>query len=170
MDSKEVCSISGNLLAPCGYAYGQTPTFNASPIIASTLAACRRGVQVTLYLDLGFNDQSEMIPFQGGTNEDVVHRMYRALRRKNCGETSRGYLVYCTCTEETRPLNAAIRKRNCHGASRPLYCRREQGLITVAWTLCRSQVHVGRQSDYHSRWRKSWCEAFFTFSLTSSPF
>ena len=32
-------------------------------------------VRVTLYLDLGFNDQLEMIPFQGGTNEEVVHRI-----------------------------------------------------------------------------------------------
>ena len=31
----------------------QTPTFNASPVVPATIDACRRGVEVTLYLDLG---------------------------------------------------------------------------------------------------------------------
>jgi hypothetical protein len=51
---------------------------------------------VTLYLDLGFNDQGEMIPFQGGTNEEVVHKMYRTLNYEGKGaeKTPRGVLVY----------------------------------------------------------------------------
>ena len=80
----------------------QTPTFNASPVIPAIIDACRRGVECTLYLDLGkpaeqvmwtsadahdelcregFNDLGEMIPFQGGTNEQVVHSMYTTLNR-----------------------------------------------------------------------------------------
>ena len=34
----------------------QTPTYNTQPVIDGTLAAVRRGVEVTIYLDLGFND------------------------------------------------------------------------------------------------------------------
>lgn len=34
----------------------QTPTFNAAPVIPAALDAVRRGVEVTLYLDIGFND------------------------------------------------------------------------------------------------------------------
>lgn len=34
----------------------QSPTLNAAPVIAATLGAVRRGVEVTLYLDLGYND------------------------------------------------------------------------------------------------------------------
>jgi len=102
------------------YAYSQSPTFNASPIVVATLNACRRGVQVTLYLDLGFNDQGETIPFQGGTNEEVVHRMYTVLNSEGNGAEKHLEAFWYTSTDQTRPLNAAIRKRNCHGASRPL--------------------------------------------------
>ncbi|KAI9430801.1 hypothetical protein H4582DRAFT_2013996 [Lactarius indigo] len=93
----------------------QTPTFNASPIVSSTLDACRRGVQVTLYLDLGFNDQGEMIPFQGGTNEEVVHKMYRKLNCEGNGAEKRLEVFWYTAKDQTKPLNAAVRKRNCHG-------------------------------------------------------
>ena len=34
----------------------QSPTLNAAPVIAATLGAVRRGLEVTLYLDLGYND------------------------------------------------------------------------------------------------------------------
>jgi len=43
----------------------QTPTFNAHPIVDATLAAIRRGIEVTLYVDLGFNDAGEELPKQG---------------------------------------------------------------------------------------------------------
>ncbi|KAI0250905.1 hypothetical protein BJV78DRAFT_1353411 [Lactifluus subvellereus] len=55
---------------------------------------------VTLYLDLGFNDQGGMIPFQGGTNEEVVHKMYTTLNSEG--------------KDQTEPLSAATRKPNCH--------------------------------------------------------
>jgi hypothetical protein len=100
-------------------ACSQTPTFNASPIVSSTLDACKRGVQVTLYLDLGFNDQGEMIPFQGGTNEDVVHRMYIALNSEGNGAEKHLEVFWYTSKDQTKPLNAAIRKRNCHGTPHP---------------------------------------------------
>ena len=64
----------------------QSPTLNASPAIDGILAACRRGVVVTLWLDLGFNDLMEgHITLQGGTNEHVVKKLYRKLRDDNDG-------------------------------------------------------------------------------------
>jgi hypothetical protein len=36
-------------------AHSQTPTLNASEVIKAILKACRRGIQVVLYLDLGFS-------------------------------------------------------------------------------------------------------------------
>lgn len=30
---------------------------------------------------IGFNDKGESIPFQGGTNEEVVDRLYKILRK-----------------------------------------------------------------------------------------
>ena len=59
----------------------QSPTLNASAAIDGILSACRRGVRVILWLDLGFNDLTEGIgTFQGGTNEHVVKKLYRKLR------------------------------------------------------------------------------------------
>lgn len=72
----------------------QSPTLNASPIKAAVLACVRRHVRVELWLDLGFNDKSESMPFQGGTNEQVVTGMYRQLRREGKGDEK--YLeVFC---------------------------------------------------------------------------
>ncbi|KAK4705417.1 hypothetical protein P7C70_g782, partial [Phenoliferia sp. Uapishka_3] len=64
----------------------QTPTLNAKPIVRAIIEACTsggkdgRGLEVTLFLDLGFNDKGESVPYQGGTNEEVVVRLYDALR------------------------------------------------------------------------------------------
>lgn len=60
----------------------QTPTLNARPIVRAIKQACRRGVDVVLFLDLGFNDKGESIPFQGGTNEEVVDRLYKKLGKE----------------------------------------------------------------------------------------
>ncbi len=55
-------------LAGCRHAkrkvFIQTPTFNARPLVRAVKHACRRGVEVILFLDLGFNDMAESIMFQ----------------------------------------------------------------------------------------------------------
>ena len=35
----------------------QTPTFNATPVVHAALEACKRGILVEIYADLGFNDE-----------------------------------------------------------------------------------------------------------------
>lgn len=76
----------------------QSPTLNARPIVRAIKQTCRRGVEVILFLDLGmcldpmglrrkadkkgFNDKGESIPFQGGTNEEVVDRLYKKLTKE----------------------------------------------------------------------------------------
>jgi len=69
---------------------------------------------VTLYLDLGFNDQSETIPFQGGTNEEVVHKMYATLNSEGNGAEKHLEVFWYTAKDQTKPLSAAMKKRNCH--------------------------------------------------------
>ena len=106
----------------------QTPTLNARPIVRAVKAACRRGVEVTLFLDLGesksdpvshchvlmigFNDKGESIPFQGGTNEEVVDRLYKALGKDN--KTKYLKVYWYTGKDQVRPLNAVKKQRNCH--------------------------------------------------------
>ncbi|CAO1625474.1 unnamed protein product [Sympodiomycopsis kandeliae] len=92
----------------------QSPTLNASPIKAAVLAAVRRHVRVELWLDLGFNDKSESMPFQGGTNEQVVRKLYRQLRREGLGDEKYLEVYWYTGKDMTRPLNAVRKQRNCH--------------------------------------------------------
>lgn len=75
-----------------------------------------------MYLDLGFNDQGEMIPFQGGTNEEVVHDMYKRLNHEGNGDEKHLEVFWYTGKDQTRPLDAALRKRNCHGTLRVCVC------------------------------------------------
>lgn len=92
----------------------QSPTLNATPVKHAVLACVRRGVRVQLWLDLGFNDKSESMPFQGGTNEQVVVAMYKALRRDGQGREKLLEVYWYTGKDMDRPLNAVRKQRNCH--------------------------------------------------------
>jgi len=92
----------------------QSPTLNSSPVKAAVLGCVRRHVRVELWLDLGFNDKSESLPFQGGTNEQVVTGMYRQLRREGKGDEKYLDVYWYTGKDMTRPLNAVRKQRNCH--------------------------------------------------------
>ncbi|KDN38877.1 hypothetical protein K437DRAFT_296253 [Tilletiaria anomala UBC 951] len=92
----------------------QSPTLNASPIKAAVLACVKRHVRVELWLDLGFNDKSESMPFQGGTNEQVVTALYRQLRKEGKGNEKFLEVYWYTGKDMTRPLNAVRKQRNCH--------------------------------------------------------
>lgn len=90
----------------------QTPTLNASPVVKMCIETARRGVQVILYLDLGFNDKGESIPFQGGTNQQVVIKMYKALHKTHHQANLKVY--WYTGKDQIRPINAVLKSRNCH--------------------------------------------------------
>lgn len=64
----------------------QSPTFNASPAIDGVIAACRRGIKVTLWIDLGYNYWKESLgTLQGGTNEHVMKKIYKELKHSGDG-------------------------------------------------------------------------------------
>lgn len=90
----------------------QTPTLNARPLVRAVKQACRRGVEVILLLDLGFNDMAESIAFQGGTNEQVVDRLYKLLIKE--GKAQHLKVYWYTGKDQVRPLNAVKKQRNCH--------------------------------------------------------
>ncbi|GAA6008146.1 hypothetical protein JCM11491_001901 [Sporobolomyces phaffii] len=96
----------------------QTPTLNARPIVKGIVEACSRGgkakdgIQVTLFLDLGFNDKGESIPFQGGTNEQVVARLYAQLVAR--GKSKNLHVYWYTGKDQIRPIRAIAKSRNCH--------------------------------------------------------
>lgn len=71
----------------------------------------KRGVLVEIYADLGFNDEGEMLPFQGGTNEMVSQHMYAAL---DPVERDNLRIHWYTGKDQATPLNATHKSRNCH--------------------------------------------------------
>jgi len=94
----------------------QTPNFNATLAIDGVLAACRRGIKVTLWLDLGYNDRKEGHgTFQGGTNEHVVKKLWKELK-DNDDEAVRKNLeiFWYTAKDQTHPRHFSEHKRNCH--------------------------------------------------------
>lgn len=90
----------------------QTPTFNAKPVVAGVLEAVRRGITVILFVDVGFNDGGEALPMQGGTNEEVVKKMFKELTTDE--EKSRLQYYWYTAKDQNKPINAHINHRNCH--------------------------------------------------------
>lgn len=89
----------------------QSPTFNAPPVVEAVLKAARRGVECTLYIDVGFNDGGEALPDQGGTNEQVAKKMYAELDEQGKQKLR---MFWYTGKDQNKPINASARKRNCH--------------------------------------------------------
>lgn len=89
----------------------QTPNLNAAALLPEILAACRRGVNVTYYYCLGYNDVGELLPKQGGHNEYVANKLYRGLEpeyRKNLD-------IFCyVAKDQNYPIHKTFSKRSCH--------------------------------------------------------
>ncbi|KAJ5316621.1 hypothetical protein PENANT_c019G08007 [Penicillium antarcticum] len=90
----------------------QTPNMNAEPLLEPLLNAVRRGVIVTCYLCLGYNDAGELLPFQNGTNEMIANRLYSALESDE--EKGRLRVHYYVGKDQTMPIHNSFKKRSCH--------------------------------------------------------
>ncbi|EXJ82193.1 hypothetical protein A1O3_06006 [Capronia epimyces CBS 606.96] len=89
----------------------QTPNLNAEALLPEILKACRRGVNVTYYYCLGYNDAGELLPFQGGHNEMIAHGLYRELEPEY-----HQYLdihVY-VAKDQVHPIHNKFKQRSCH--------------------------------------------------------
>ncbi|KAL4742519.1 hypothetical protein BDV11DRAFT_202617 [Aspergillus similis] len=90
----------------------QTPNMNAEPLLEPLLNAVRRGVIVTCYLCLGYNDAGQLLPFQNGTNEMISNRLYTSLETDE--ERSRLRVFNYVAKDQTRPIHNRFKKRSCH--------------------------------------------------------
>jgi phosphatidylserine/phosphatidylglycerophosphate/cardiolipin synthase-like enzyme len=91
----------------------QSPVFNASPVVQAVLEACKRGVTVTLYIGLGFNDFAEgIVPFQGGTNDSVRQRLMSELSKEDKAQFLKWH--WYTAKDQNAPLRFENQSRNCH--------------------------------------------------------
>lgn len=53
-----------------------------------------------------------MIPFQGGTNEQVIHSMYTTLNQEQKADNLKIY--WYTAKDQKEPISATKKSRNCH--------------------------------------------------------
>ncbi|EEH35897.2 phospholipase D Active site motif protein [Paracoccidioides lutzii Pb01] len=90
----------------------QTPNLNAEYLLDPILEAVRRGVEVTCYLSLGYNDAGQLLPFQNGTNEMISNRLYNSLSSEE--EKSRLRIYNYVAKDQTRPINNKFKQRSCH--------------------------------------------------------
>jgi hypothetical protein len=90
----------------------QTPDLNAEPLIPALKEAVQRGIIVTYYVCLGYNDSGELLPFQGGTNEMVANKLYLSLSLE---ERQRLHVHYYIAKDQTKPIHNKFKKRSCHG-------------------------------------------------------
>jgi hypothetical protein len=97
----------------------QTPDLNAELLIPAIKEAVRRGVSVTYYVCLGYNDAGELLPFQGGTNEMVANKLYQSLDTQ---ERERLRVHYYVAKDQTKPVHNKFKARSCHGRFRQCEC------------------------------------------------
>ncbi|CAF1330989.1 unnamed protein product [Adineta steineri] len=95
--------------------FTQSPMFNASGVVDGVISACQRGVQVVLWLDLGYDGKKEGFgTFQGGTNDHVAKKLYKKLKEGGDGAENNLQVFWYTAKDQTHPFHFAQKKRNCH--------------------------------------------------------
>jgi hypothetical protein len=90
----------------------QTPDLNAEPLIPAILEAVRRGINITYYVCLGYNDAGELLPFQGGTNEMIANKLYTSLSED---EKANLHIAYYVGKDQVAPIHNKFKSRSCHG-------------------------------------------------------
>ncbi|EEP81672.1 conserved hypothetical protein [Uncinocarpus reesii 1704] len=90
----------------------QTPDLNAEHLLEPLLDAVRRGVIVTCYLCLGYNDAGQLLPFQNGINEMTCNRLFNSLSTDE--EKSRLRIYNYVGKDQTKPIHNTFKKRSCH--------------------------------------------------------
>jgi hypothetical protein len=63
------------------------------------------------------SQKGELLPLQGGTNEMIIHAMYKDLETQYKDKLNVHFYVG---KDQTKPINAKFRHRNCHSQSHTL--------------------------------------------------
>lgn len=89
----------------------QTPDLNAKPLLPALVETVKRGVEVTYYVCLGYNDFGELLPGQNGTNEMAANTIYTGL---SDSEKALLNIYYYTAADQDHPISNLYKKRSCH--------------------------------------------------------
>ncbi|KAF3920361.1 hypothetical protein ABW20_dc0101982 [Dactylellina cionopaga] len=83
----------------------QTPDLNASALVEELPKAVQRGIEVVLYLTLGYNDAN-------GTNEQIVCSLFSSLSSEE--EKERLKVYWYTAKDMRSPVHAKTKQRTSH--------------------------------------------------------
>jgi phosphatidylserine/phosphatidylglycerophosphate/cardiolipin synthase-like enzyme len=89
----------------------QTPDLNATHLLHAIVAAVKRGVVVTYYVCLGYNDAGEMMPGQGGINETFASKICSQLSET---ERTRLNVYWYVAKDQSKPIHHQFKQRACH--------------------------------------------------------
>jgi len=89
----------------------QTPDLNAAPLIPALAAALKRGVEITYYVCFGYNDAGEIIPGQGGTNDQASHTLVKAV---SPSERELLHIYDYVGKDQDHPIHQSFKQRSCH--------------------------------------------------------
>jgi phosphatidylserine/phosphatidylglycerophosphate/cardiolipin synthase-like enzyme len=96
----------------------QTPDLNAGPLVSALADALARGVEVTYYFCFGYNDAGEMIPGQGGTNEQAARKLIAlAHARADPSKVNVDNLLRIhayVAKDQDHPIHHSFPARACH--------------------------------------------------------
>ncbi|KAF4993988.1 hypothetical protein FGRMN_6119 [Fusarium graminum] len=91
----------------------QTPDLNAAPLLPAIINALKRGVEVTYYVCFGYNDPGEMIPGQGGTNDQIAQRLIASLPEDG-PERKLLHIYNYVGKDQNHPIHHSSKARSCH--------------------------------------------------------
>ncbi|CEJ86164.1 hypothetical protein VHEMI04027 [[Torrubiella] hemipterigena] len=91
----------------------QTPDLNAAPLLPAMASALKRGVEVVYYVCFGYNDLGEMIPGQGGTNEQAAISLINSLPRDG-PERDLLHIYNYVAKDQDHPIHHRFKTRSCH--------------------------------------------------------
>ena len=89
----------------------QTPDLNATQLHEALIAALKRGIEITYYVCLGYNDAGEIMPGQGGTNEMFAGKLVDAL---SPAERKLLHIAYYVGKDQDHPIHHNFKGRSCH--------------------------------------------------------
>ncbi|KAL2672404.1 hypothetical protein Neosp_013113 [[Neocosmospora] mangrovei] len=91
----------------------QTPDLNAGPLMTALADALKRGVEVTYYVCWGYNDTGEMVPGQGGTNEQAARALINGLPPAG-PERDILHIYHYVGKDQDHPIHNSFKSRSCH--------------------------------------------------------
>ncbi|KAF9344014.1 hypothetical protein BGX26_004918 [Mortierella sp. AD094] len=89
----------------------QTPNLNAAPLVSALAAALKRGIQVTYYICFGYNDAGEILPGQGGTNDQAAQALVKSITAE---ERQRLHICYYVGKDQDHPIHQSFKQKSCH--------------------------------------------------------